>query len=147
MSQTINGSTALRTAMLAGTKTALDGGEVRIYGGIRPAASDDSLGAAVLLCTVKKSGTDPIVLDDSVDGLLTIPSGDTWTGTNSNSGTATFFRIVQSVDTGAASTSAPRLQGTVGVVDADLNLDSVSLVSGQPTPINSFNIGIYAQLP
>lgn len=149
MSQTINASTGLRVAMLVGPgmKDALDGGEVRIYGGIRPAAADDSLGAALLLCTVKVDGTDGIAFDDTVPGLLTKPAADTWTGYNVASGTATFFRVVQPVDTGAASTSAPRLQGSVGVVGADLNLDAVSLVAGAPTPISSFNVGIYAQLP
>lgn len=146
---TINSSTGLRASMLAGpgVKPTLDGGEIRIYSGIRPAAADDSLGAAVLLCTVLLNGTDGVVFSDSTAGILAKPAGATWTGNNVASGTATFFRIVQSADTGAASTSAPRLQGTVGVVAADLNLDTVALISGLPTPISSFNIGIYAQLP
>ena len=144
---TINSSTGLRVAMLAATKSVLDGGEIRIYGGIRPAAADDSLGAAVLLCTVRLNGAAGIAFDDSTTGILVKPTGAAWTGDNVASGTATFFRIVQSADTGAASTSAPRIQGTVGVVAADLNLDTVALISGLPTPVTSFNIGIYAQLP
>lgn len=144
---TINSSTALRVGMLAAIKEMLDGGELRIYGGIRPGAADDSIGAATLLCTVKLDGTDGIEFDDSTSGLLVKPTGATWTGDNVATGTATWFRVVQSGDTGAASTSAPRIQGTVGVVGADLNLDSAALVSGQPTPITAFNIGIYAQLP
>ena len=144
---TINSSTGLRVAMLAATKSVLDGGEIRIYGGIRPAAADDSLGAAVLLCTVRLNGTNGIVFDDSTTGILVKPTGAAWTGDNVASGTATFFRIVQPADTGAASTTAPRIQGAVGVVAADLNLDTVALISGLPTPVTSFNIGIYAQLP
>ena len=144
---TINSSTGLRVAMLAATKSVLNGGEIRIYGGIRPAAADDSLGAAVLLCTVRLNGTNGIVFDDSTTGILVKPTGAAWTGDNVASGTATFFRIVQPADTGAASTTAPRIQGAVGVVAADLNLDTVALISGLPTPVTSFNIGIYAQLP
>ena len=146
---TINSSTGLRVAMLAGpgVKPSMDGSEIRIYGGIRPAAADDSLGAAVLLCTVRLGGSTGIVFDATTSGLLTKPSGDTWTGNNVASGTATWFRIVQPADTGAASTTAPRIQGSVGVVGADLNLDTVALISGLPTPVTSFNIGIYAQLP
>ena len=144
---TINSSTGLRVAMLAATKSVLDGGEIRIYGGIRPAAADDSLGAAVLLCTVRLNGTGGIAFDDSTTGILVKPTGAAWTGDNVASGTATFFRVVQPADTGAASTSAPRIQGAVGVVAADLNLDTVALISGLPTPVTSFNIGIYAQLP
>lgn len=146
---TINSSTGLRSSMLAGpgVKPTLDGGEIRIYSGIRPATADDSLGAAVLLCTVRLNGTHGIAFDDSTTGILVKPTGAEWTGDNVASGTATFFRIVQSADTGAASTSAPRIQGAVGVVAADLNLDTVALISGLPTPVASFNIGIYAQLP
>ena len=144
---TINSSTDLRVDMLAAVKATLDGGELRIYSGIRPAAADDSIGAAVLLCTVKVDGTDGLVFDDTTPGLLTKPAADDWTGDNVASGTATWFRICLSADAGGASTTAPRIQGTVGVVGADLNLDTVALTSGLPTPISSFNIGIYAQLP
>lgn len=147
MASVVNSSTGLRVLILDAIKAAMDGGQIEIYGGIRPDAADDSLGSAVLLCTVKIDGTDGIIFDDSTAGLLVKPAGDTWTGTNVATGTATFFRLVLDADTGAASTSAPRLQGSVGVVGADLNLDTVSLVSGLPTPITSFNIGIYAQLP
>lgn len=143
----INTSTDLRVDMLAAVKATLDGGEIRIYSGIRPAAADDGIGAAVLLCTVRLNGSTGIVFDATTPGLLTKPSGATWTGNNVASGTATWFRIVQPADTGAASTTAPRIQGSVGVVGADLNLDTVALTSGLPTPINSFNIGVYAQLP
>ncbi len=146
---TISTSTALRVSMLAGpgVKPSLDGGEIRIYGGIQPASPDDSLGGATLLCTVRLNGTTGVTWDDSTLGLLKIPAAAEWKGTNSNGGTATFFRVCQASDAGAASTSAPRVQGSVGVVGADLNLDTVSLVNGQDTPIRSFNIGIYAQLP
>lgn len=146
---TISTSTALRVAMLSGpgVKPTLDGGEIRIYGGIAPASADDGIGGATLLCSVKLDGTDGITLDDSTIGVLAIPAGANWFGTNTGTGTATFYRVCQSSDTGAASTSAPRIQGSVGVVGADLNLDTVSLVSGLDTPIRSFNIGIYGQLP
>ena len=146
---TISTSTGLRASMLAGpgVKPSLDGGEIRIYGGIAPAAADDGLGAATLLCTVKLGGSSGITFDDSTAGLLKIPGGASWHGANAATGTATFFRVCQAADTGAASTSAPRIQGSVGVVGADLNLDTVSLVSGLDTPIRSYNISIYGQLP
>ena len=146
---TIRTSTALRVSMLAGpgVKSSLDGGEIRIYGGIAPAGADDSIGAATLLCKVNLNGSMGIELDDSTVGLLKIPDGANWTGTNVAGGTATFFRMVHSSDAGEATTMAPRIQGSVGVVGADLNLDTVALISGQDTPIRSFNIGIYAQLP
>lgn len=146
---TISTSTGLRASMLLGpgVKPTLDGGEIRIYAGITPASADDGLGAATLLSTVKLDGTTGLTFDDSTAGLLKIPASANWFGTNSATGVATFYRICLPSDTGSASTTAPRVQGSVGVVGADLNLDTVSLVSGLETPIRSFNIGIYGQLP
>lgn len=149
MSRTISSSTGLRVSMLTGpgVKPTMDGGEIRIYSGIRPAAADDSIGAAVLLCTVRLNGTNGIELDASTPGLLMKPVDDDWTGNSVSSGTATWFRICLPADVGGASPTAPRIQGTVGVVGADLNLDTVALTSGLPCPVASFSIGIYAQLP
>jgi hypothetical protein len=48
----------------------------------------------------------------------------------SATGTAAYFRITTSGGTA-------KLQGTVGTSGADLNLDTVSLVSGSPVAINS----------
>ena len=53
-------------------------------------------------------------------------------------GTATYYRFVANGDTGVASTTEKRLQGTVGTVGADLNMTSVALTSGAPQTIDSY---------
>ena len=70
------------------------------------------------------------------------PAGETWSGTNVASGTASFYRLVLPADTGAASTSAPRVQGTVGVIDANMNLSSVGLVNAAPQGLTSYTVSL-----
>ena len=66
--------------------------------------------------------------------------GQTWSGTVLASGSAVFFRFVGSADTGAASTTEPRLQGRVGVSGAELNLSAMALTAGQTQTINFISI-------
>lgn len=142
----IKTSTGTRISMLAGPgiKPTFDGeGVFRIYAGLEPVGADDSLGSATLLCEIKKDGTTNVTLDSTTTpGILMKPAADTWTGNNVATGTASFYRFVKSADAGGASTSAERVQGTVGLVGADLNIDSVSLVSGQPTPIRYYVMSV-----
>lgn len=142
---TIKISTGLLAAILTtgGIKETLDGGEFRLYSGIEPAAADDSIGGATLLCTIK-NGASTITFDSSTPGVLTKPAGETWQANNVASGTATWFRLVKPADTGAASTSAVRLQGRVGVIGADLNLADVALVSGAPQAIDNYVVSVLA---
>ena len=59
-------------------------------------------------------------------------------------GSAVFFRFVGASDTGAASTTQPRLQGRVGTAGAELNLSSLTLTSGNTQAVNYVNIGLPA---
>lgn len=135
-------STGLLAALLTtgGIKETLDGSEFRLYTGIEPESADDSIGGATLLTTIK-NGASGITLDAvTTPGLLRKPAAETWQGTNVATGTATWYRLVKSADTGAASTSAVRLQGSVGVIGADLNLADVALVSGAPQQVNNYTV-------
>ena len=137
-------STGAKKAMLVGAggmKGALDGGEWRIYSGVMPANPDDSIGSAGLLCTIKNGGSG-CTWENVNDIMLSKPAGETWTGTNAGTGVASFFRYVQPGDTGNASSTAVRMQGTVAVVGGDLNIDTASLAAGLDTPIKSYNLSI-----
>lgn len=136
-------SSGLRAVLLKtnGFKEAMDGAEFRIYAGTEPDHPDDSIGSATLLVTVK-NGSSGITFNDAVPGILSKPAGETWLGTNAASGTATFYRLVQAGDTGAASSTAVRVQGSVGVVGSDLNLDDTSLALGAPQSITSYNVSV-----
>ena len=141
-------STGLRNHMLASGsfKDAVNGTVLRVYSGTAPASADDAIGAAVLLCTISVDGTGTgVTLDASASGgVINKNPSEVWTGDVTTSGTASFFRMEFSSDTGAFSTSAARLQGTVGLVGADLNFSSVSLTAGDARRVNYFAASISA---
>ena len=127
-------STGLRNELLSGDslKAIFDAGsEIRIYGGAVPASADAAIGAATLLVVIKKDGTDGITFDTgAVNGVLQKNPSEVWEGDWLDDGTATFYRHVLTADDGSASSSAPRYQGSVGVVGADMNLTASTLTSG-----------------
>lgn len=141
-------STGLRNGILATASVAsqLNGGFLHIYAGAAPASADDDIGAATLLCTVSDNGTAAGVDFEAVaeNAQLLKLASQTWKGANVESGTATFFRLVGASDTGAASTSEPRIQGSVGHAGADLNLASTALVATEEQIIDYFAVAVGA---
>ena len=132
-------STGLANArMTAGSITnLLNGGFLKIYGGTVPASADNALGGATELCVISDGGGLGGLEFDSVaiGGVLSKNPSQVWMGTNSATGVATFFRFVSPTDTGAYSQEEYRIQGTVGVLGADMNLSNTSLVMGAPQAI------------
>jgi len=141
-------STGLCNMLLGGVtghgdlKTIIDSNwKLMIYGGTVPATADAALGGATLLCTVANGGS-AITMDTAASGgVLSKNTGETWSGVNAATGTATFFRFQKTADDGLASTVEPRIQGTVGVGGADLNLASVAFTSGATSTVNVFTVG------
>lgn len=127
-------------------KAALAGTVLRIYGGAAPASADESIGSAVLLCTISVDGDGTgVTLDAAASGgVIAKNPSEVWTGDVTTSGTAAFFRMELASDAGAFSTSAVRMQGTVGLVGADLNFSSVILLVGDARRINYFAASISA---
>lgn len=76
----------------------------------------------------------------SAAGILSKLSTQTWSGVNSASGTAGYFRIVPATADAQALDSAedyPRFQGDIATSGAAFNIGSASLVSGATTTVNS----------
>ena len=141
----IKTSTGLRNAMLAtgSAKAALDGGRINIYAGAAPATADDAVGGATLLCAITLNSTGTGILFDTaaVNGVLAKKPSETWSGSIVATGTATWYRHVAAADDGTLSTTAPRLQGTVALIDADLNIDP-NFISGQTKVIEHYVIAL-----
>ncbi|WP_296277874.1 hypothetical protein [Pseudomonas sp. UBA7530] len=141
-------STGLRNHMLVTgpLKSAMDGCVIMIYAGTEPASADGAIGGATLLCTISVNGSGTgVTLDASAaSGAVTKSPSEVWIGDVLVSGQATFFRMQKPADAGGASTSAPRLQGSVGLIGADLNFSSVNLISGDARRINNFVASIPA---
>lgn len=141
----IKTSTGLRNAMLAtgSAKAALDGGRINIYAGAAPATADAAVGGATLLCAITLNSTGTGILFDTaaVNGVLAKKPSETWSGSIVATGTATWYRHVAAADDGTLSTTAPRLQGTVALIGADLNIDP-NFISGQTKVIEHYVIAL-----
>ena len=82
----------------------------------QPATADDAIGGAVLIGKYDNGGSPATFSATADDGVLSKNSGETLSGTSVAAGTMAFFRLVLAADDGSASTSAPRVQGQVGLV-------------------------------
>jgi hypothetical protein len=138
-------STGLRDHML-GTgsfKGAMDGCTLKIYSGTVPATADAALGGATLLCTVSNDATATgLTFATPTGGAISKTGSETWRGVNAASGTASFFRLEEAADDGSSSTSFKRAQGVVASAGAQLNLSSVSLISGESQLVSYFNLAL-----
>lgn len=142
-------STGMRNGILAynSFKGALDGGLLAIFGGTVPSSADDATSGATLLVTISLSGGGSGINFEAsaVSGVLSKAAAETWQGTIGTGGTATFFRFYESGgDPTAASTTEQRIQGTVGVAGADLNLSSLTLVGAAIQTLDYFNVTLPA---
>jgi len=142
----LKASTALRNNMLVtgSLKSQLDGGFIKIYSGTVPSDADSSIGSAVLLCTITKNGDGSTGLSmASVAALGAVSkANEVWQGVNALSGTAVFWRFVKTGDTGAASTTEVRLQGTAATSGSELVMTSVSLSGGATQTIDYFSVAL-----
>lgn len=138
-------STALRNSILecmvnGGTSINFNSGTLKIYSGTAPSvdAAAPASGDSVLVT---------ITLPADAFGAASSGSAakaGTWEDTSAdNTGTAAYFRILQSGDSdGATGSSDERIQGSVTATGGggDLTLDSTSISSGQTVTVTSFSI-------
>lgn len=137
-------STGLRNGVLGtgSLKARLDGKVLKIYAGMAPATADSALGGATLLSTISDDATGTGLTFDGtpINGVLFKNPAQIWRGVNAASGTASFYRLQDISDDDSASTVNERVQGSVGVAGADLNISSVSLTSGASQNIDFYSI-------
>lgn len=146
-------STGLRNAMAAAQVAALHGahfelnagasptagGFLKFYTGEPPASADDAVtGTLLLIVSLNGDGTPLRVALSPAGGLIKKPVGDVWRGTVLASGRAGYCRYVTDADTGGPSLTAPRMQGRVGEVDAEVIISDTDLVAGAPQDVKDF---------
>lgn len=141
-------STGFRNYVLAtgSVKAALDGKVIKVYAGTQPASADDAIGSATLLVTISLDGGGGGVTMNSTasGGQLSKNPSEIWKGIITTSGTAAFFRMETAADTGAASTTAVRVQGNIALDGADLNFSTLELVATNERAINYFTVSLTA---
>lgn len=136
-------STGLANALLGsqGVDEALNLGFIKIYAGTVPATADAALGGATLLVTISNnsSGTG-LTLGTPAAGVLSKTPGEVWSGVNVAGGAPTFYRWEMTGDTGAASTTEVRVQGTVAVAGADLNMTNATFTISATETVDVYNL-------
>jgi hypothetical protein len=139
-------STGLCNMLLGGVsgagslKTIVDGlFKLKIYSGTPPATADAALSGNTLLCTVANAGAAVNMDTAAAGGVIAKKTSETWSGTNATpAGVATFYRFETTGDAGALSTVLPRIQGTIGVGGADMNVGTTTLADGATFTVNYF---------
>ena len=143
---TFKTSTGLRNNMLVGSSFAgiMATAKLRIYSGTVPATADAALSGNTLLCEISDDDTgDPLQFEaTAVNGSLSKLSSQVWSGECVASGTASFYRLVNDSDDGTTSTTADRVQGSIGVAGADMNISNPTLVALALQPVDYFSVAL-----
>lgn len=142
---TIKISTGLANKLLdtGSLKTIMAAGFLKIYTGAAPADADAAAtGTLITTISISSGGTGINFDTAAAAGVLAKAVAETWSGVNGSTNVAGYYRHVAAGDTGALSTTQARIQGSVGTAGADLNLTSVSLVSGATQTIDFYTIAM-----
>lgn len=129
MASNLQYSNGTRNAQQQGLITyAGSGAIIHLYTGTQPANANTALSSNTLLVSLTISGS----FGTDSNGTLTV--GSVSNGTAVATGTATFFRITKSDN------STVVMDGTVGTSGADMNFNTVSVVTGDTVAITSGTI-------
>ena len=126
-------SAAQRSTLLDAARSAYNSGKLRIYSGSVPADADAALGGATLLAELTLNAT---AFPAASSGVLT--ANAITAGTAGATGTASFFRILDSAG------STVLAQGAVATSGAQLTLPTVSITSGITVSASSLTVTIPA---
>ena len=139
--------TVVAVAKGGSLKDVMKDGKLLIYSGSQPSSPDDAATGTLLITITVDGGTfvhgafgyGLEFEDDPTDGEIEKASAETWKGTAVASGTAGWFRFVANpTDALGASTTLPRIDGSIGISGADLNLPNTSIVVGRSYVIASY---------
>jgi len=129
MASNLQYSNGTRNAQQQGLITyAGTGSIISLYTGTQPANANTALAGNTLLVSLTVSGA----FGTDSNGTLTV--GAVSNGTAVATGTATFFRITKSNNLTVV------MDGTVGTSGADMNFNTVSIVTGDTVAISSGTI-------
>ena len=139
---------AIAAAQGGSLKDTMRNGVLKIYSGSQPADAD-TLASGTHLATITVSSgaftagaeTNALEFGDADDGEIEKASGEVWSGEGLVTGTAGWFRFyANATDAGGASTTLPRIDGSIGTSGSDLNMSSTSVIDGSTYTIDSFKL-------
>jgi hypothetical protein len=120
---------------------ALNLAQFEVYTGSQPADADDAP-TGTKLVTIKSGGSTGVTWKDAVNGVNGKTATETWNGVGVADGTAGWFRICLTADSGASSTTDCRIDGSCGTSAADLNFASLAFSAGATQTISDFALSI-----
>lgn len=142
-------STGLRNQLLDTNpfRTIFNLGQINLYAaaGSPPVNADAAIGGTNTLLLIYENTSGPTGLtfaSSAAGGVITKNSSETWGGTSVAAGTAAFYRLVGSADTGVLSTTEPRVQGLVNTAGAEMNLPSTTIANLTAYVLDDFSIAI-----
>lgn len=138
-------STGLRDYINAtgSIRQALANSKIQLWSGPVPASADSGVtGSNTLLCTITDENGVFNFATTSTGGVMTKQPDAILTGNIVESGQATFYRQVLTGDVNAASTTAIRIQGTVGLAGTDMELTVTNLTSGGIQRLGSHSVAL-----
>jgi len=123
---------------------------IDIYTGGQPAtanaaATGTMLGRVTLSAGAFTEGvaTNGLEFDAPASGVLSKAAAETWQFTGLADGVAGWFRLRgNAVDSGALSTTLPRIDGSIGTTAGDMKLSNVNVVTSAVSTIDTFNIAL-----
>ena len=142
-------ATTILTACKGGSlKDTFKDGILKIYSGSQ-ATSPDSAASGTLLLQITVSAAafvagafdNGLSFGDAADGAISKATAEVWQGLGIAAGTAGWFRFcANETDAGNASTSLPRIDGSVGTSNADLNMTTTTITVGATYTVDSFTL-------
>ncbi len=143
---TVRLSTALRTNLVGTTGFAATfaNGIIEIRSGTQPTTADAAATGTLLGTVTLASGaftpgtaTNGLTFATAADGAVN--KSGTWSFNGVAAGTAGWFRLKgNALDNDLLSTTLPRLDGSIAVSGADMNLSNIAITTGAPTTVDSF---------
>ena len=136
-------STGLADAMMndTGATAALNNAELelRIFSGPEPLTADAALADETLLVTIQVNGGGGMQIAFANEGTIMKDIDQSWLGNVIATGTPTYYRLCPMNDDNTASTTAVRVQGSVGAT-GDLKLGTTTLATGNPQSIDFYQL-------
>jgi hypothetical protein len=139
-------STGLRNKLLdggaaGGVKGSFNLGFIAIMTGSQPTTADAAATGTLLGTISVNGGGTGITFDAAVAGVLSKAAAETWRFTGLVAGVAGWFRLYAPGDTITnLSTTAARLDGSIGTSGADLNLTNLNITVAQVNTCDTFTV-------
>ena len=141
--------TVVAVAKGGSLKNIFKDGTLRLYSGAQPSSADAAFSGTLLITLTESAGAFVAGAfgnglefeDDATDGVIEKASAEDWQGEGAADGVAGYFVFTgNAADTGAASTTLPRIMGNCGTSGSDLVMGSTTIVSGRKYTLSTFKL-------